>query len=98
MGDELQGKHPPMEGTTAGAQIAAPLGSHSLGCSPEHGIREGASADGDDSRDTRPDRATRYVETSLGILSYSELAPASWKLHDWGFLTGWAVSSFWELR
>ena len=75
MVDELQGEHPPMEGTTAGAQIAAPLGSHSLGCSPEHGIREGAGVDGDDSRDTRPDRATRYVETSLGILSYSELAP-----------------------
>ncbi|CAN5900226.1 hypothetical protein BH11VER1_BH11VER1_11160 [soil metagenome] len=75
MSDELQGKHQPMEGIDAGAQAAAPLGSYTPGCGAEHGLREGACADGDDSRDTRPDRATRYVETALGILSYSELAP-----------------------
>lgn len=64
-----------MEGTAAGAQAAAPLGGHSLECSSQHGLREGAGGLGSASRDTRPDRATRYVETTLGTLSYTELAP-----------------------
>ncbi len=64
-----------MEGPAAGAQAAPPLGCHSSQCGPEHGLRTGAGGAGDDSRDTRPDRATRYVETSLGVLSYTELAP-----------------------
>ncbi|MEI6493467.1 MAG: Fic family protein [Verrucomicrobiota bacterium] len=75
MPDDIHRDHPPVEGPLAGAQDAAPLGGDSSRCGPEHGIRAGVGAAGDDSRDTRPDRATRYVETSLGVISYSELAP-----------------------
>ncbi len=75
MADELHRDHPPVEGAAPGAQGAPPLGGHSPECGPEHGLRAGASVSGEDSRDTRPDRATRHVETTLGILSYSELAP-----------------------
>ena len=75
MPDELPRKHSPVEGTVAGAQASAAVGGDSPRCGSEHGIRAGTGADGNDSRDTRPDRATRYVETTQGILSYSELAP-----------------------
>ena len=64
-----------MEGPATGAQNAAPLGSHSLECCAEHGLRGGAGGHPDDPRDTRPDRATRFVETTLGVLSYTQLAP-----------------------
>ncbi len=64
-----------MEGITPGAQDAAPLGGHSVECGSQHGLREGASGSGPAPRDTRPDRATRFVETTLGTLSYTELAP-----------------------
>jgi CRISPR-associated endonuclease/helicase Cas3 len=75
MDDELAGKHPAVEKTPGAAQTAASVGGDTGRCGPEHGLREGAGAGGDDSRDTRPNRATRYVETTRGILSYSELAP-----------------------
>lgn len=75
MPGELHRDHPPVEGPAAGAQAADPLGGDSVGCGTEHGLRAGAGTGGDDSRDTRPDRATRFVETTLGVLSYSELAP-----------------------
>ena len=75
MPDELPRNHPPMEGPAAGAQAAAPLGGDPAERSPEHGLRAGAGGHRDDSRDTRPDRATRFVETTLGVLSYTELAP-----------------------
>jgi len=75
MPDEPHRDHPPVEGPAAGAQAAAPVGSHSLECSAEHGLRAGTGFLGDDSRDTRPDRATRFVETTLGLLSYAELTP-----------------------
>jgi len=75
MPDDLPRKHPPMEGSSPGAQDAASMGGDPVGCRPEHGLRAGAGGAGDDSRDTRPDRATRFVETTLGILSYSQLAP-----------------------
>ena len=72
---DLAGKHPALAGPTAGAQAPDSLGGDPARCGGEHGLREGTCAGGEDSRDTRPDRATRYLETSLGILSYSELAP-----------------------
>jgi len=75
MPDDLHRHDPPVEGTAAGPQAAASVGGDSARRGPEHGLRAGAGAGGDDSRDTRPDRATRYVETTLGILSYAELAP-----------------------
>lgn len=75
MGDELAGQHPEMAKAPGAAQAATPLGDDSGRRGPEHGVREGAGAGGDDSRDTRPDRATRFVETTRGTLSYAELAP-----------------------
>ncbi|MBX7120712.1 MAG: Fic family protein [Opitutaceae bacterium] len=73
--DERHRDNPPVEGIAAGAQAATSMGSHSPERGPEHGIRAGTGFVGDDSRDTRPERATRHVETQRGILSYSELAP-----------------------
>ena len=67
--------HPPLEGTDTGAQNATPMGCHSLECGPQHGLRARTGGHSDESRDTRPDRATRFVETAFGILSYTELAP-----------------------
>ena len=72
--DGLAGKHPKLASAVGGAEAPNPLGSHSGGCGPEHGVRAGTSAGGDDSLDTRPDRATRVVETAHGILGYQELA------------------------
>lgn len=51
------------------------MGGDSSGRRPEHGIRERTGGVEPTSRDTRPDRATRFIETSHGILSYSEIAP-----------------------
>ena len=75
MTDELHRKNPPVEGTATGAQAAASVGGDPAERSPEHGLRAGAGGPRIDSRDTRPNRATRFVETTLGILSYTELAP-----------------------
>ena len=75
MADELDREHRPLAQPDAGHQAPASLGGDPDGCGGEHGVRGRAGAGGDDSRDTRPDRATRFVETTRGILSYSELAP-----------------------
>jgi CRISPR-associated endonuclease/helicase Cas3 len=72
---EQSRSHSPMEGPDTGAQNATPLGCHSPECGPQHGLRARTGGHPDDSRDTRPDRATRFVETAFGILSYTELAP-----------------------
>lgn len=72
---DLAGKHPALAGAPGGAQAPDSLGGDSARRGREHGLREGTCAGGEDSRDTRPDRATRYLETSRGILSYTELAP-----------------------
>ncbi len=64
-----------MEDITPGAQDAAPLGGHSVECGSQHGLREGTGGLGPTPRDTRPDRTTRFVETTLGNLTYTELAP-----------------------
>ncbi len=43
---------------------------------PQHGLRGGAGGSADaGSRTQAPHHATRYLETTLGILSYAELAP-----------------------
>lgn len=75
MPDELAGKHPPLATPPGAAQAAAPLGDDSGRRGPEHGLRAGAGAGGDDARATRPDRATRFVETTRGTLSHAQLAP-----------------------
>ncbi len=60
----------PLEG-----EAAPPLGEHSLEGGTEHGIRERTGGREEPSRETRPDHATRYLETSRGLLSYAALAP-----------------------
>ena len=72
---DLAGKRPTLAGAPGGAQAPDTLGCDSTRCRPEHGFRAGTGADRADSRDTRPDSATRFVETARGVLSYSELAP-----------------------
>ncbi|MDB6137145.1 MAG: hypothetical protein JWO94_217 [Verrucomicrobiaceae bacterium] len=75
MPHELEGEHRPLARSAAGGEAATQLGGDSAGCGAEHGLRAGTGADGEDSRNTRPDRATRFIETSQGVLSYAELAP-----------------------
>lgn len=75
MNDDLDREHSEMAGPHAGAETATPLGIHPVGCGPEHGVRTGTSVGADGARNTRPDRATRHIETTHGILSYTELAP-----------------------
>ena len=72
---DVAGQHPALAGAPGGAQASDSVGSDPARCGREHGLREGTRAGGEDSRDTRPDRATRYLETARGVLSYSELAP-----------------------
>ena len=69
MTDDLHRENPPMEGPAAGAQGSAPMGGNSSERGAEHGLRTRAGCGGDDARDTRPDRATRFVETTLGVQS-----------------------------
>jgi hypothetical protein len=71
--DDLHRNHPPMEGDATGAQDTASLGGYSVECGSEHGIRERAGGHRDDSRDTRPDRAPRFVETTLGRFELGKL-------------------------
>lgn len=75
MADELDRKRQRLETTPGGGKIPAPLEGDPIRRGPEHGFREGAGGNQPPSRDTRPDRATRFLETTLGTLSYSELAP-----------------------
>ena len=75
MSDDLDRKHREMEAASSRGETSPPLECNSARCGLEHGLREGASGDQPPSRDTRPDRATRFIETTRGILSYSEIAP-----------------------
>lgn len=75
MPHDLEGKHHPLAESHAGGETAPQVGVDPAGCGAEHGLRGRTSAGGEDSRDTRPDRATRFVETTQGVLSYTELAP-----------------------
>lgn len=72
---ELDPKHRPLAPPPGGGQTPPPLGVDPGGRGGEHGVRGGTSAGTDYPRDTRPDHATRWIETSRGILSYAELAP-----------------------
>lgn len=60
--DELDRKRPQMAGLPGGR-------------GPVDGLREGAGLGSLGSRDTRPPEATRFLETTLGFLSYTDLAP-----------------------
>lgn len=74
MSDELDPSHQPMAQPDVGGETPSTLAGHSPGRGPEHGLRAGAGGDSPPARNTRPDRATRFIETTRGVLSYSELA------------------------
>jgi len=75
MFDDLDRKHREMETAASRRETSSSLEGDSSRCGPEHGLRAGSGGDEPPSRDTRPDRATRFIETTRGILSYSEIAP-----------------------
>lgn len=64
-----------MAGAPATGKSPAPLGADSVERGGEHGFRGGASGTEIPASGTRPSHATRHIETTLGILSYAELAP-----------------------
>lgn len=72
---ELAEHHRPMAETSAAGQSPPPLGNHPGAGGAEHGLRGRAGEPADPPRDTRPERATRFIETTRGVLSYSQLAP-----------------------
>ena len=71
MADELDRDHPSMAPTPGGGQTPPALAGHSPGCGPEHGLRAGTGGAASPARNTRPDRATRFIETARGVLAYS---------------------------
>ncbi|GAB5562066.1 MAG: hypothetical protein SynsKO_37130 [Synoicihabitans sp.] len=71
----LDPKHRTLGPPSGGDQAASPLGVHPGGYGPEHGTRGLAGSGGNDPRDTRPDHATRWIQTTRGILSYQDVAP-----------------------
>ena len=75
MSNELDRERQSVAATPGGRETPAPMGIDSSRRGPEHGVREGAGRDQPTPRVTRPDRATRFIETAFGILSYPELAP-----------------------
>lgn len=78
MSHDVDPEHRPVAESSGGAQASNPAGGDCSGCGAEHGLRAGAGghrADSRDTRDTRPENATRFIETRLGTLSYAELAP-----------------------
>jgi CRISPR-associated endonuclease/helicase Cas3 len=51
------------------------VGQHPHPGGAEHGLRKRTGGREEPSRETRPEHATRYLETSRGLLSYAALAP-----------------------
>lgn len=73
--DELAGQTPRPSGSSTGAPATPHVGSHPTERGGEHGIRAGAGEHPPSPGTTRPPEATRWLETSLGLLSYQQLAP-----------------------
>src|SRR5947207_1095437 len=75
MPDELDREHQPLAPPSGGGKTPPPLAGYSPGRGAEHGLRAGAGGGGLPARNPRPDRSTRFIETTRGLLSYSQLAP-----------------------
>lgn len=75
MPDELDRDRPTVAPASGGGEAPPPLAGDPAGRGAEHGVRAGAGGASPPARDTRPDRATRFIETARGVLAYSELAP-----------------------
>ncbi len=72
----LENKHHQMAGVTARAQARNPDSPHPAQGGSEHGVRGRGSGSGTSGEGTQtPAHATRLIETTLGLLSYAELAP-----------------------
>lgn len=68
MNHDREGEHHPLAQPAAGGEAAPPLGGDPAEGGAEHGLRGGTGDGGEDSRGTRPERATRFVETTQGGL------------------------------
>ena len=75
MADELDREHQPVAPPPGGGETPPPLAGHSPGRGSEHGLRGGAGGVALPARDTRPDRATRFLATTRGVPSCSQVAP-----------------------
>ena len=75
MADELDREYQRVAPPPVGGETPPPLAGHSPGRGAEHGLRGGAGGAALPARDTRPDRATRFIETTRSGLSYSAVAP-----------------------
>ena len=76
VGHQLDASHQSMAQPAAGGASPPPPGGNSPSCGQLHGHGGRAGGRSMDSGTTRPPHsATRYIETSAGILSYQELAP-----------------------
>lgn len=72
---ELGNEHPQMAGALAGAAAGTSVEGAPARRGAEHGIRGRTSEPAVDRDDSRPLHATRYLETTHGTLSYTQLAP-----------------------
>lgn len=72
----LDRSHQPLAQPAVGGTAAPPLGEPATQGGAQHGLRGRAGGSGDaGSRTKTPHAATRHLDTTLGILSYAELAP-----------------------
>ncbi|MCB1736343.1 MAG: CRISPR-associated helicase Cas3' [Gammaproteobacteria bacterium] len=73
---ELANQHPTLAGALPGAEApTAPARDPAQG-GEQHGLRGRAGGSGNSGTRTQtPDHATREIETTLGVISYAELAP-----------------------
>jgi CRISPR-associated endonuclease/helicase Cas3 len=73
---ELDNRHPPVAQSVGGATAPDTLVAPATQGGPQHGLRGGTGGPADAGNRTRPPHAaTRYLETALGTLSYTDLAP-----------------------
>lgn len=75
MKDDLAAKHRDLAKAAGDGKAPSPVGGDPAQCGQEHGLRGRTGSGINYPRSTRPDRATRWIETSQGTLSYAELAP-----------------------
>lgn len=72
----LDRSHQPLAQPADGRAATPPLGEPATQGGTQHGLRGRAGGSGDaGSRTQAPHAATRHLDTTLGILSYAELAP-----------------------
>ena len=73
---ELDRRHSPLAHPLPGGAAPDPIQAPAAQSGAQHGLRRGAGGSADAGTGTRPPHsATRHLETTLGILSYAELAP-----------------------